>query len=111
MSNSRGRQPGLPARPQVSEGESYMDMWEGKLWIDVLRAMLEHGLAPKSLTNYLYMSMGGTLSNAGSSSQAFNHGPHISNVYELDVITGPITFTTTSVNFCSFHFLYLGIFS
>jgi cytokinin dehydrogenase len=32
--------------------------------------------------------VGGTLSNAGISGQAFHHGPQISNVYELDVVTG-----------------------
>ncbi|KAK4396909.1 Cytokinin dehydrogenase 3 [Sesamum angolense] len=36
------------------------------MWIDVLRAGLEHGLAPVSWTDYLYLSVGGTLSNAGS---------------------------------------------
>ncbi|PQQ03845.1 cytokinin dehydrogenase 5 [Prunus yedoensis var. nudiflora] len=55
---------------------------------DVLRSTLEYGLAPKSWTDYLYLSVGGTLSNAGISGQAFNHGPQISSVDELDVVTG-----------------------
>ncbi|KAI3464904.1 hypothetical protein Pfo_021567 [Paulownia fortunei] len=66
----------------------YVDVWGGELWIDVLRSTLEYGLAPKSWTDYLYLSVGGTLSNAGISGQAFNHGPQISNVYELEVVTG-----------------------
>ncbi|KAJ6306415.1 hypothetical protein OIU78_021684 [Salix suchowensis] len=66
----------------------HVDVWGGELWIDVLRSTLEHGLAPKSWTDYLYLSVGGTLSNGGISGQAFNHGPQISNVYELDVVTG-----------------------
>ncbi|KAJ6352181.1 hypothetical protein OIU76_001403 [Salix suchowensis] len=76
------------AKPQVALKEMHVDVWGGELWIDVLRSTLEHGLAPKSWTDYLYLSVGGTLSNGGISGQAFNHGPQISNVYELDVVTG-----------------------
>ncbi|KAA8528688.1 hypothetical protein F0562_036043 [Nyssa sinensis] len=73
---------------RVSEKLRYVDVWGGELWIDVLKSTLEYGLAPKSWTDYLYLSVGGTLSNAGISGQAFNHGPQISNVHELDVVTG-----------------------
>ncbi|BFG17736.1 hypothetical protein CerSpe_040100 [Prunus speciosa] len=73
---------------RVSEKDMYVDAWGGELWIDVLRSTLEYGLAPKSWTDYLYLSVGGTLSNAGISGQAFNHGPQISSVDELDVVTG-----------------------
>lgn len=66
----------------------YVDVWGGELWVDVLRSTLEYGLAPRSWTDYLYLTVGGTLSNAGISGQAFNHGPQISNVHELDVVTG-----------------------
>uniref|UniRef100_A0A0E0JPE3 cytokinin dehydrogenase n=1 Tax=Oryza punctata TaxID=4537 RepID=A0A0E0JPE3_ORYPU len=70
-------------------GGHYIDVWGGELWIDVLNWTLAHGgLAPRSWTDYLYLSVGGTLSNAGISGQAFHHGPQISNVYELDVVTG-----------------------
>ncbi|KAE8057173.1 hypothetical protein FH972_013884 [Carpinus fangiana] len=90
MSGSWGRRLGFgkPALPRVFKEEGYVDVWGGELWIDVLKSTLEHGLAPKSWTDYLYLSVGGTLSNAGISGQAFNHGPQISNVYELDVVTG-----------------------
>ncbi|KAF3446372.1 hypothetical protein FNV43_RR11551 [Rhamnella rubrinervis] len=93
MSGSRGRQLGSEGKlgrllPRVSETERYVDVWGGELWIDVLRATLEYEMAPKSWTDYLYLSVGGTLSNAGISGQAFNHGPQISNVHELDVVTG-----------------------
>lgn len=76
------------AGPRVWEKERYVDVWGGELWIEVLRATLKHGLAPKSWTDYLYLSVGGTLSNAGISGQTFNHGPQICNVHELDVVTG-----------------------
>ncbi|XP_043708122.1 cytokinin dehydrogenase 5-like [Telopea speciosissima] len=71
-----------------SEDSKYVDVWGGELWIELLTSTLEYGLAPKSWTDYLYLSVGGTLSNAGISGQAFHHGPQISNVYELDVVTG-----------------------
>lgn len=83
MSSSR-----KPALTIVSEKFMYVDVWGGELWVDVLRSTMEYGLAPKSWTDYLYLSVGGTISNAGISGQTFNHGPQISNVYELDVITG-----------------------
>ncbi|KAM7521164.1 hypothetical protein LguiB_020126 [Lonicera macranthoides] len=76
------------AEPRVSKKLMYVDVWGGELWIDVLKSTLEYGLAPKSWTDYLYLSVGGTLSNAGVSGQAFNHGPQISNVHELEVVTG-----------------------
>ncbi|CAN1824116.1 Cytokinin dehydrogenase 5 [Linum perenne] len=77
-----------PPGPRVAAEEMHVDVWGGELWIDVLKSCLKYGLAPKSWTDYLYLSVGGTLSNAGISGQAFNHGPQISNVYELDVVTG-----------------------
>ncbi|CAM8936599.1 unnamed protein product [Rhodiola kirilowii] len=74
--------------PRVSVEGRFVDVWGGELWINVLNATLEFGLAPKSWTDYLYLSVGGTLSNGGISGQAFNHGPQISNVHEMDVVSG-----------------------
>ena len=47
-------------------------------------------MASVSWTDYLYLAVGGTLSNAGISGQTFRHGHQISNVYEMDVLTGII---------------------
>ncbi|CAJ1975802.1 unnamed protein product [Sphenostylis stenocarpa] len=66
----------------------YADVGGEILWIDVLHATLERGLTPLSWTDYLYLTVGGTLSNAGISGQTFRFGPQISNVLELDVVTG-----------------------
>ncbi|KAE8678746.1 Cytokinin dehydrogenase 3 [Hibiscus syriacus] len=66
------------------------------LWIDVLNKTLEHGLAPVSWADYLYLTVGGTLSNAGISGQTFRYGPQISNVLEMDVITGKADLMTCS---------------
>ncbi|KAK3135751.1 hypothetical protein QOZ80_5BG0422940 [Eleusine coracana subsp. coracana] len=74
---------------QVHSGTSpYVDASGGELWINVLHETLKYGLAPKSWTDYLHLTIGGTLSNAGVSGQAFRHGPQISNVNELDIVTG-----------------------
>ncbi|GJM88420.1 hypothetical protein PR202_ga04479 [Eleusine coracana subsp. coracana] len=76
-------------RMQVHSGTSpYVDASGGELWINVLHETLKYGLAPKSWTDYLHLTIGGTLSNAGVSGQAFRHGPQISNVNELDIVTG-----------------------
>ena len=66
----------------------YADVSGGELWINILHESLKHGLAPKSWTDYLHLTVGGTLSNAGISGQAFRHGPQINNVYQLEVVTG-----------------------
>ncbi|KAL8459961.1 hypothetical protein ACS0TY_031749 [Phlomoides rotata] len=66
----------------------YADVSAGELWINILHDSLKHGLAPKSWTDYLHLTVGGTLSNAGISGQAFRHGPQINNVYQLQVVTG-----------------------
>ncbi|CAI0387325.1 unnamed protein product [Linum tenue] len=74
----------------------YADVGGEALWIDVLEAALRHGVAPVSWTDYLYLTVGGTLSNAGISGQTFRHGPQISNVHEMDVVTGTGKLVTCS---------------
>ncbi|KAA8517165.1 hypothetical protein F0562_017458 [Nyssa sinensis] len=74
---------------QFHTGElPYVDVSGGELWINILHESLQHGLTPKSWTDYLHLTVGGTLSNAGISGQAFRHGPQINNVYQLEVVTG-----------------------
>ncbi|XP_065015434.1 cytokinin dehydrogenase 5-like [Musa acuminata AAA Group] len=92
---SRGRiAPRLEPTCSPSTGEYYVDAsggggGGGDLQVDVLNWTLANGsLAPKSWTDYLYLSVGSTLSNAGVSRPAFHHGPHINNVHELDMVTG-----------------------
>ncbi|CAI0374868.1 unnamed protein product [Linum tenue] len=72
-------------------GGRYVDVSGGELWIDVLKETLKQGLAPKSWTDYLHLTVGGTLSNGGISGQAFRHGPQINNVQQLEVVTGTHT--------------------
>ncbi|XP_009609443.1 cytokinin dehydrogenase 1 [Nicotiana tomentosiformis] len=66
----------------------FVDVSAGELWINILHESLKLGLTPKSWTDYLHLTVGGTLSNAGISGQAFKHGPQINNVYQLEVVTG-----------------------
>lgn len=69
----------------------YADVGGEQLWVDVLGETVEKcGLAPASWTDYLYLTVGGTLSNAGISGQTFRYGPQISIVREMDVVTGMI---------------------
>eukprot|EP00252_Welwitschia_mirabilis_P019479 TRINITY_DN4525_c0_g2_i1.p1 TRINITY_DN4525_c0_g2~~TRINITY_DN4525_c0_g2_i1.p1 ORF type:complete len:370 (+),score=34.35 TRINITY_DN4525_c0_g2_i1:992-2101(+) len=67
---------------------AYADVYAGELWIDVLKETLKKGLAPRSWTDYLPLSVGGTLSNGGVSGQTFKFGPQISNVLQLQLVTG-----------------------
>lgn len=77
------------SRMKVHSGVSpYVDASGGEIWINVLHETLKYGLAPKSWTDYLHLTIGGTLSNAGVSGQTFRHGPQISNVKELEIVTG-----------------------
>ncbi|GKV00059.1 hypothetical protein SLEP1_g12813 [Rubroshorea leprosula] len=70
-------------------GSRYVDVSGGALWEDVLkRCVREFGLSPRSWTDYLSLTVGGTLSNAGVSGQTFLYGPQTSNVTELEVVTG-----------------------
>jgi cytokinin dehydrogenase len=71
-------------------GISYAEVSGGVMWIELLEQSLKLGLAPRSWTDYLYLTVGGTLSNAGISGQTFKHGPQISNVLQLEVVTGEI---------------------
>uniref|UniRef100_A0A453NSD4 cytokinin dehydrogenase n=1 Tax=Aegilops tauschii subsp. strangulata TaxID=200361 RepID=A0A453NSD4_AEGTS len=73
---------------RINVSTDYVDAGGEHLWVDVLRATLKHGLAPRAWTDHLQLTVGGTLSNAGIGGQAFRHGPQIANVHELDVVTG-----------------------
>jgi len=86
---------------RVSKNHLFADVGGEQLWIDVLHTTAAQGLSPVSWTDFLYLTVGGTLSNAGISGQTFLHGPQISNVYELDVITGMFPLNIFSLCFSS----------
>lgn len=96
---------------KINAGElPYVDVSAGELWINILHETLKQGLAPKSWTDYLHLTVGGTLSNAGISGQAFRHGPQISNVYQLEVVTGTFILFILFLPKRSFIFLFLFFF-
>jgi cytokinin dehydrogenase len=60
----------------------------GATWSEVLAATLPRGLTPPVLTDYLDLSVGGTLTVGGIGGTTSRHGMQSDNVLELDVITG-----------------------
>ncbi|KAK9131362.1 hypothetical protein Sjap_011849 [Stephania japonica] len=83
--------PAMPTSGKVTLAGAgdFADVGAGATWEEVLkRCVGEHGMAPRSWTDYLGLTVGGTVSNAGVSGQAFRHGPQSSNVMEMEVVTG-----------------------
>jgi FAD/FMN-containing dehydrogenase len=60
----------------------------GATWRTVLDAALPRGLTPPVLTNYLDLSVGGTLSVGGIGGTTHRYGLQTDNVLELEVVTG-----------------------
>lgn len=60
----------------------------GATWEAVLEATLKHGLTPPVLTNYLELSIGGTIAIGGIGGASSLHGFQTDHVLELDVVTG-----------------------
>ncbi|HWM89351.1 MAG TPA: FAD-binding protein [Thermoanaerobaculia bacterium] len=76
----------LSAIHEINEGDALVGA--GLRWSDLLRQTLPLGLAPPTLTDYIDLSIGGTLSVGGVGSQTFREGPQVDNVLELTVVTG-----------------------
>jgi FAD/FMN-containing dehydrogenase len=60
----------------------------GAKWSEVLAATLPQGLTPPVLTDYLELSVGGTLVVGGVGGTTSRYGVQSDNVIELDVVTG-----------------------
>lgn len=60
----------------------------GIRWCDLLERTLLDGLAPPTLTDYLKLTVGGTLSVGGVGGESFRYGAQVDNVLELEVVTG-----------------------
>lgn len=60
----------------------------GVLWSQLVQKTLEKNLTPPVLTDYLGLSVGGTLSVGGVSGSAHRYGLQVDNVLELLVATG-----------------------
>ncbi|MHC8308646.1 FAD-binding protein [Pseudomonas sp. GT1P32] len=59
----------------------------GATWTSVIEATIAHGLTPPVLTDFVDLSVGGTLSWGGMGAMSFRHGLQVDNVLELEVIT------------------------
>jgi cytokinin dehydrogenase len=71
---------------EVNETSAWVDA--GVRWIQLLQATVPLGLSPPVLTDYIDLSVGGTLAVGGIGGQAFRHGLQVDNVLELEVVTG-----------------------
>lgn len=69
------------------EGDSVF-VGAGIRWLDLVRHTIPRGLVPPTLTGYLGLSVGGTLSVGGIGAAALRNGTQADNVLELEVVTG-----------------------
>lgn len=69
-------------------GSDSVAVGAGTTWRAVLDATLPRGLTPPVLTNYLDLSVGGTLSVGGIGGTSHRAGAQTDNVAELEVVTG-----------------------
>jgi cytokinin dehydrogenase len=60
----------------------------GATYSTVLDATLPYGLTPPVLTNYLELSVGGTLAVGGIGGTTYRHGMQTDNVLAMNVVTG-----------------------
>ena len=59
----------------------------GARWSAVLTAAFERGLTPPVLTDYLELTVGGTLSAGGVGGSSYRYGPQVDHVHELELVT------------------------
>ncbi|MBC8071249.1 MAG: FAD-binding protein, partial [Deltaproteobacteria bacterium] len=74
-------------RIAVPQGD-YVRVGAGARWTRVVAGTHASGLTPPVLTDYLDLTVGGTLSVGGVGGQSFAHGLQVDNVSELEVVTG-----------------------
>jgi FAD/FMN-containing dehydrogenase len=85
-------------------GADHIVVDAGASWESVLEATLPRGLAPPVLTNYLGLSVGGTLAVGGIGGSSSRHGMQTDHVLSLDIVTGggeELTCSATSLRICS----------
>ncbi|WP_329409520.1 FAD-binding protein [Streptomyces sp. NBC_00704] len=78
----------LAAVGPVNRAARTVTVGAGAKWSAVARATLAEGLTPPVFTDYLELSVGGTLSVGGLGGQAHRVGAQVDNVAELRVVTG-----------------------
>ncbi|MGH8825828.1 MAG: FAD-binding protein [Jiangellaceae bacterium] len=68
----------------------------GAVWSSLLTSALAQGRTPPVLTDYIELSVGGTLSVGGIGGTTHRHGLQVDNVLELQVVTGEGQLVTCS---------------
>jgi FAD/FMN-containing dehydrogenase len=76
----------LAAVHRIGPGHAVVDA--GVQWLDLIEATLERGQTPPVATDYLGLSIGGTLSLGGIGGATSHHGMLVDNVLALEVVTG-----------------------
>ncbi len=68
--------------------DDWMEVEGGIAWSDVLRAAIERGRTPPVVTDWLSVSVGGTVSMGGFGFMSFHRGTQMDHLLELEVVTG-----------------------
>lgn len=71
---------------RIGHGQAVVD--SGVRWLELIEATLANGQAPPVATDYLGLSVGGTLSVGGIGGATSHHGLLVDNVLSLEVVTG-----------------------
>jgi cytokinin dehydrogenase len=71
---------------RVDNGHAVVD--SGVRWLELIQATLATGQTPPVATDYLGLSVGGTLSVGGIGGATSHHGLLVDNVLSLEVVTG-----------------------
>lgn len=77
---------GLDRVHEVGSDSVWIDA--GASWRSVVTATFAHGLTPPVVTDYLDLSVGGTLSGGGIGGESHRHGAQVDGVEEVEVVTG-----------------------
>jgi FAD/FMN-containing dehydrogenase len=72
----------------IDDQAGVADVDAGVRWSELFDAAAAFGLAPAVMTDYLHLSIGGTLSVGGIGGHIQKHGTQADNVLELQVVTG-----------------------
>ncbi|MFF9641441.1 FAD-binding protein [Kitasatospora aureofaciens] len=85
---------GLDRVVSIRPGEAVVE--SGATWAQLTDAALAQGWMPPVLTDYLHLSVGGTLSVGGIGGAVQHHGLQTDTVRELEVVTGTGELVTAS---------------
>lgn len=68
--------------------DDWIEVDGGIAWSDVLRAAVDRGRTPPVVTDWLAVSVGGTVSMGGFGFMSFHRGTQMDHLLELEVVTG-----------------------